>query len=482
MLNQALETYLRSVEAADVTEVVLWLLGASLLIALLALRAGTARRFTAYAPTFFTSLGILGTFVGIVVGLLGFDPAQVDASIGHLLDGLKTAFITSLAGMGASIVFRVLTTTPVFRPPKVEDTEGATPEDVLVAIKEQTELLRATRDAIAGSEESSLSGQVKLMRTDMRDHARNEREERKAFAEKLWQQLQGFAEMLSKSATEQVIEALRQVIVDFNRNLTEQFGENFKALDASVQKLVVWQEQYRRQLSQLHELYNRSAQAMTRIAEASESIPQHMQALATVMERADHQLQELERHLSAFEAMRQKAVEAVPRVQAQVDEMTTDIAAAVESASDHYKKLLDVSDTYIEAQEERSQEMLATLTRAGEQVQRDSQAVQQQVAESVQEMQRRVERTVDETLAVQSRATNQAVEAMLEQMRQSVSHTGDGVNAQLDVLDRALQQELERVLNQMGQALAQITGKFTEDYTKLTAAMTQIVRHARGPQ
>lgn len=52
------------------------------------------------------------------------------------------------------------------------------------------------------------------------------------------QKLDDVGETLSRSATEQVIEAFQQVIVDFNQNLTEQFGDNFKALDASVGKLV----------------------------------------------------------------------------------------------------------------------------------------------------------------------------------------------------------------------------------------------------
>ncbi|WP_223823665.1 hypothetical protein [Candidatus Enterovibrio escicola] len=43
---------------------------------------------------------------------------------------------------------------------------------------------------------------------------------------------------MSESATEQVIEALKQVILDFNHNLTEQFSENFKQLNEADHKLV----------------------------------------------------------------------------------------------------------------------------------------------------------------------------------------------------------------------------------------------------
>ena len=39
-----------------------------------------------YIPTFMTSLGILGTFLGIVIGLIEFDTNNIDHSIPFLLD------------------------------------------------------------------------------------------------------------------------------------------------------------------------------------------------------------------------------------------------------------------------------------------------------------------------------------------------------------------------------------------------------------
>jgi hypothetical protein len=50
------------------------------------------------------SLGVLGTFVGICIGLFQFDTADIKASVPLLLDGLKVAFITSIVGMGLSIM------------------------------------------------------------------------------------------------------------------------------------------------------------------------------------------------------------------------------------------------------------------------------------------------------------------------------------------------------------------------------------------
>ncbi len=51
--------------------------------------------FTQYTPTLLTSIGILGTFSGIVFGLMDFNVNDIDGSVPQLLEGLKTAFISS---------------------------------------------------------------------------------------------------------------------------------------------------------------------------------------------------------------------------------------------------------------------------------------------------------------------------------------------------------------------------------------------------
>ena len=54
-------------------------------------------------PSLVSTLGVLGTFLGITMGLLFFDTRNLETSIPMLLDGLKTAFFTSLAGMAGSL-------------------------------------------------------------------------------------------------------------------------------------------------------------------------------------------------------------------------------------------------------------------------------------------------------------------------------------------------------------------------------------------
>ena len=56
-------------------------------------------------PSLFTTLGIFGTFLGIYVGLQNFDVKDINNSIPTLLEGMKTAFLTSILGIIFSILF-----------------------------------------------------------------------------------------------------------------------------------------------------------------------------------------------------------------------------------------------------------------------------------------------------------------------------------------------------------------------------------------
>ncbi len=61
-------------------------------------------------PDIFTSLGILGTFLGLVWGLKAFNPSNYSAmtsSVESLVDGIKVAFLTSIYGISFSIAFTV---------------------------------------------------------------------------------------------------------------------------------------------------------------------------------------------------------------------------------------------------------------------------------------------------------------------------------------------------------------------------------------
>ncbi len=365
-MSTLLELLLKGANPSSITDFFFWLIIVSLIIALWCRKTGKSPSYVNYSATLLTSLGILGTFIGIVVGLLDFNAEDIDGSIALLLAGLKTAFITSLVGMSASIIFKVLGTFSVFNQTEETELQDVGADDVYRAINEQgrlmlesslvqQELLADLKRAIAGGEDDTLVSQVKLLRGDVNDNHKTAKamDERLAiiqtvsteqqqtfqqFSDKLWLRLQDVADTIAKSATEEVIKALKDVITDFNNNLIEQFGDNFKALDESVKKLVVWQDNYGQQVDEMVAQYtlgvaaiNQTKDSVSIISEKSAHIPETMNNLQKIMEVNQEQVETLGGHLVAFKEMRDHAVEAIPVIHDQVKIIVGDIGKAVDT-------------------------------------------------------------------------------------------------------------------------------------------------------
>ena len=54
------------------------------------------------------SVGVLGTFVGIFIGLQAFNPEDIVHSVNDILLGLKTAFFTSIVGMTVATTLSII--------------------------------------------------------------------------------------------------------------------------------------------------------------------------------------------------------------------------------------------------------------------------------------------------------------------------------------------------------------------------------------
>ena len=539
--------------------------------------------FADYAPTLLTSLGILGTFTGIVSGLLNFDIEHIDTSISTLLGGMKTAFLTSVIGVCFSIGLKIIYTLAV----KKEKTEEGKEIDIESVIKNfytQTDLLNSQNNqnqAIAnhleslvarlgGENEGSILGQIKLLRSDLSDQYKDlvnpvkqietyldtlsqlNKEQKDNFAvfeTQLWNKLQDFADMMSKSATEAVIDALKQVIVDFNNNLTTQFGENFKELNRAVHSLVEWQENYKTQLSEMISLYQtgvqtleKTEQSVAHIEQSTQSIPNSMENLNSVIAANQQQIDNLEAHLATFAELRDKAVEAVPQVQQQIALMLdntekaneslaqglrqsgeklaqdiTDIstrlathsAAAAEnlairftetgtsfaseiakssqnlteSLSQNHQALVNSAST-LEATSKQMIESQQTLNKTQqtvhEQITDFVSQWQQKFEQQAEQLQRQFVQQAQELMKSQMDDSRKVMNRLEEESQNALKRTGESVNKQIQALDKVLEEELQRVMTDMGRALVSISHQFTSDYTTLVEAIQRITTKGRG--
>lgn len=497
-ISDWLQAMLFDVSASTISDVIIIAILALLIVALFQAYQGRHTSFLEHAPSVMTSLGILGTFAGIVIGLLHFngsDTSTIDESIPLMLEGLKVAFTTSLVGMFSAILFKATDAWYFAAKRERLGARGeATPNDIHSEITHTNAHLEKLILSMAGSEEGSLVGQLKLARSEISDATKRAQTDRKEFSERLWTEMREFADLLSKSATEQVIEALRQVIVDFNRNLTEQFGDNFKRLDESVKKLVEWQAQYMQQLEQMSEQYAQGVKAIDstkdavlEIGEKTAEIPVSMQKMQEVLQVNQHQIQELQRHLEAFVTMRDKAVEAVPIINEQlsnVGEKLTESARQMgvimlEGATEFKGSVQQTNSamqTLANTMANESESISETLKDASTEMNKTTRDMLARLESGAQSLQSSLADTVEQVMLDMQKQVRNAMSGIDQEIKTATSRTGESIHKQIDALDQSMNDELNRVMQHMGTALATIAQQFTTDYSKLVEAMNQVVR------
>ncbi|EKO3785375.1 hypothetical protein V9R59_002818 [Vibrio harveyi] len=488
-MTNFLASIIASYSAASISDVfiytIFFLLIASSILAFL----GKAPRFTASTTNILTSLGILGTFAGIVVGLMEFDPSNIDGSIESLLAGLKTAFLTSLVGMAASIIYKAILGAI---PQKGDSTaKSVGPEEIHSVMSAQLNASNELLSAIKGDEDSSLTSQIKNLRIDINDgnkslarHMEKAVEGNEKFQFKLWQKMDEFGELLSKSATEQVINALKEVIVEFNDKLTEQFGENFKRLDESVKKLVDWQENYKDQLADMATKYQLGVDAISSteksvasINERTEAIPATMEKLHQVMELGHGQVTELEHRLEAFKDLRDKAVEAMPQIREQMDNTMSVIGESVKAASTHYESMLQESQNIIDnfsSTATQSVEHMRTNLEAGaenvsSQLIESSQTLGGQLLEASTTFQDQVGTATGGLSNVTSHLTDTT-----EQIRQHLEDSITELNGQLRVLVADIKDDARETGNVLKEANQELLNSTKEIQSETTSAIKKL--------
>ncbi|MBN8549113.1 MAG: hypothetical protein J0M12_07360 [Deltaproteobacteria bacterium] len=214
-----------------------------------------ARQFDFKTPI--VSIGLFGTFFGVLVGLYGFDTKDITKSVPHLLEGLKFAFAISVLGMFLSLSLSI-----------IEKFTGQVGEDadVLRSIEQKMGSLLATIEA-----PSAMVREFREMKSFLKEHLGQ-----------INSSLEKALLQLAKGATSEVIQALQTIITEFNKNLEDQFGENFKELNVACHKLVQWQEKYRAHVDSTEAHLNKIIIAMDEARAAAADLVKRSEATADV--------------------------------------------------------------------------------------------------------------------------------------------------------------------------------------------------------
>lgn len=271
-------------------------------------------------PPVFPTLGIFCTALGITIGIWDFNTTDIQGSIPQLLNGLRLAFVATMAGIIGLIIFQKI----IAIVQKQIDDDPNRPRkqtDELSAIGELTFAVEAMKadnqtqiekliqsfgtdlENKIGSKLSTLEkeviklqnvtntghelinkttsegqygimtelGKLRELQTANGDKAnKNTDEIIKAMSEnnKLTaKKFDEFSELLRKNNTEALVEVMKKATEQFNEQMSELINrlvkENFAELNSSVKSLNDWQKQNKEQVQKLTEQFQKTTEMFT---------------------------------------------------------------------------------------------------------------------------------------------------------------------------------------------------------------------------
>jgi hypothetical protein len=430
------------------------------------------------APGLLISLGILGTFSGIFYGLLGFNVEDIQAAVPQLLEGMTTAFLSSVVGLALALIVRVVGDRSASA---LGDTGAgtATVADLHYALGKIDARLEAgfgalngevvqLRTAVGGEGDSTLVGQIKLMRQDQADASK-----------RMVKVLEEFAEKVSELGSRALIEALKEVIHDFNRNLTEQFGENFKQLNHAVGELVTWQDNYRQHLMEMQDRLDAATTSIERVKQAVEGvtaavtpIPEVNQRLLEVLGQLESENADLEARLHRFSELGERAVNAMPAIEANIERLTTGFAVTIATG-------LQAVDA---AQREQA-EAAKLLTASYGELRRNAATVSESSAEQHRALNKAFSESLSSLENTLREMHSQSARKWQETLKEQVERQQDAVRQQLTNFDTTLSDQIQVSLDQVSQHLLGLHQQLVKDYTPLLGSLRQVIELGRpGPQ
>jgi len=267
--------------------------------------------------------------------------------------------------------------------------------------------------------------------------------------DRLGRSLDGFCQQVAENNSKALMEALKDVIREFNDKITEQFGENFKQLNQAVGRTLEWQEKYREQISEMIEQQNSASRDMTiatqqyaELVSKSETFSRTAQSLSSLLTSLEIQKTQLEQSLLALTKLLDSAAKGLPAVEEKIIEMVRQVGDGVKNSHTEFHDLL----------------LKASQT---------SSLTVQQVGNSVKAANEEFKTVLLNTIHTSNQEFNTNIRQIIDKTKEQVV-----------ILDNALSDELSKSLKSLAQQLAALSEKFVADYSPLTDKLAKVLEIA----
>ncbi len=374
-----------------------------------------------HSPTILTSTGILGTFLGVALGLTTFDTANLQAGVPTLIEGLKTAFWTSIAGLLGALVVKFRHMTAVVRQKQVEEQYRA------ATVTDLANLLGDIRDSLSDVKAGGLRASLENMHQQHGDQLQG-----------LKHSLADYQDQMVEANTRSFISAIESVMQDFNTQINTQYGDNFRQLNEAVGQMLQWQDNYKTELEELlqtqrsnGDLLDKASNAYEKMVRHSEIFNQVSSSLGKMLDVLQQQAEGMDQYIDQLAKVAAQASQDLPALENRVYALTEGLAASIQ---------------------ESQQQVGDTVTAAAQSLRDTSLQVNEHLSHVMRQQQ----------------------DGLSEQVERMVTRTEN----QITRLDEAMEEELTKALKTFGYQMTSLSEKFVSDYAPLTERLKDVLNVA----
>lgn len=350
--------------------------------------------------------GILCTFCGISIGLFSLDANNIENNLGNLINGIKTAFIPSALAIGLALFWKLLGSFYDAFKKQDENITDCTIDDI-VKNQKLLHLLLGSKDSMLIESLDSIRKETAIGFRDMGD------------------KFEKFAEKVASDNSQALIDALQEVIRDFNVKINEQFGENFKQLNEAVGRLLTWQDHYANELDKKISFFN---------------------SLQNTLENLTQNYEEIVENSQEFE-----------------------------KCASNLKNIIEFNNS----QQKYLAETLEQLSKLCSSLERDIPNVASQIQEMSETSQEFLEQ-VEESHSQLIQSFNSFHEKITDSLEKNITGISEKIGNQAEALHKNLESALQDSLNSLGSQLASLSAKFVNDYAPLTEQLRKIIEISKG--
>ncbi len=273
-----------------------------------------------------------------------------------------------------------------------------------------------------------------------------------------------FSNYMLEENSKAFIEALNKTIRDFNINLVETFGSNFKQLNEAVAKLLDWQEHYKDTIELTTENQKTIFNSFRNIEIELDNFNQKTKGINTVVS---------ELSLATKEALEQNyrlndSLEVIAQLDNRVKELLPNFMKINSNLNDNLK-------TFSEETNKITDELKDFTSNLGSSLDKSKNQVNKLLEDTIKSFSTTIEKSEENNKEI-VRSTSEKIKALNDELDKSIKEKINKIDnflkEQVQKTDNALKDNLNDIIKMLGN----ISEKFAEDYEPLANKLREIVQ------